>query len=32
LSGSTLGDLNANLSKVELLNGNSYSWQVTYNG
>ena len=32
LSASTLGDLNANLAKVELANGNTYSWQVTYNG
>ena len=32
LSASTLGDLNTNLAKVELANGNTYSWQVTYNG
>ena len=32
LSASTLGDLNANLAKVELANGNTYSWQVMYNG
>jgi hypothetical protein len=32
LSASTLADLNAHLSEVELANGGTYSWQVTYNG
>jgi hypothetical protein len=32
LTASTLADLNAHLSEVELANGGTYSWQVSYNG
>jgi hypothetical protein len=32
LSASTLADLGAHLASVELVNGNMYSWQVTYSG